>query len=155
CVAFLPQTDSPSADRLKLRWRILSLSTAPGRDDDIDTNRGSSYDPAQVRNPTPECGRSFHLRTCRFGPVVETSLHRELKECYCDDDAGREVSVGGYRIDAIVDGALIEIQQASLAALRTKTRALLETHDVVVVKPLSALKTILRLKRRNGPVASR
>jgi hypothetical protein len=101
------------------------------------------------------CGRSFCLFNLRFGPALETSLHRELKEFYCDDDAGREVSVRGYRIDAIVDGALVEIQQASLAALRTKTRALLETHDVIVVKPLSALKTILRLKRRNGPVARR
>jgi hypothetical protein len=86
---------------------------------------------------------------------VETALHRELKEFYCDDDAGREVSIRGYRIDAIVDGTLIEIQQASLAALRKKTRDLLETHRVIVVKPLSALKTILRLKRRNGPVATR
>ena len=86
---------------------------------------------------------------------METSLHRELKEFYCDDDDGREVLVRGYRIDAVVDGTLIEIQQASLAALRRKTRALLETHPVVVVKPLSALKTIIRLKRRNGPVASR
>jgi hypothetical protein len=91
----------------------------------------------------------------RGNGVVETSLHRELKEFYCDDDAGREVSIRGYRIDAVVDGTLIEIQQASLAALREKTRALLETHDLIVVKPLSALKTILRLKRRNGPVATR
>lgn len=86
---------------------------------------------------------------------METSLHRELKEFYCDYDAGREVSVRGYRIDAVVDGVLIEIQQASLAALRRKTRALLETHPVTVVKPLSALKTIVRLKRRNGPVVAR
>lgn len=78
-----------------------------------------------------------------------------MKEFYCDDDAGREVSVEGYRIDAIVEGTLIEIQQASLAALRKKTRALLETHDVIVVKPLSAMKTILRLKRKNGLVATR
>jgi hypothetical protein len=86
---------------------------------------------------------------------VETSLHRELKAFYCDDDAGREVLVRGFRIDAVVEGTLVEIQQASLAALRKKTRSLLETHTVVVVKPLSALKTIVRLKRRNGPVASR
>ena len=90
-----------------------------------------------------------------IGIVLETSLHRELKELYCDDDAGREVSVRGYRIDAVVGETLIEIQQASLAALRQKTRALLETHAVIVVKPLSALKTIVRLKRRNGPVARR
>jgi hypothetical protein len=86
---------------------------------------------------------------------VETSLHRELKEFYCDDAAGREVCVEGYRIDAIVEGTLIEIQQASLGAFRQKIKKLLERHDVIVVKPLSALKTIVRLKRRNGPAASR
>ena len=86
---------------------------------------------------------------------METALHRELKEFYCDDAASREVSVRGYRIDAIVDGTLIEIQQASLAALRQKTRVLLETHSVTIVKPLCALKSIIRLKRKKGPVASK
>ncbi|HEY3964118.1 MAG TPA: hypothetical protein VGM05_06150 [Planctomycetaceae bacterium] len=84
---------------------------------------------------------------------METALHRELKEFYCDDAAAREVTVRGYRIDAIVDGTLIEIQQASLAALRSKTKSLLETHRVTIVKPLCALKTIIRLKRRRGPIA--
>src|SRR5579872_3716117 len=86
---------------------------------------------------------------------METSLHRELKEFYCDDASGREVWIKGYRVDAIVDGTLIEIQQASLGALRQKTRALLKTHRVTDVKPLSAMKMIVRLTRRNGPVASR
>jgi len=84
---------------------------------------------------------------------METSLHRELKEFYCDDAAQHEVTVRGYRIDAIVDDMLVEIQQASLAALRRKTKALLETHSVTIVKPLCALKTIIRLKRKNGPIA--
>lgn len=84
---------------------------------------------------------------------METSLHRELKEFYCDDAAAREVTVCGYRIDAIVDGVLIEIQQAALAALRRKTQALLQSHPVLIVKPLCAAKTIVRLKRKNGPVA--
>jgi len=86
---------------------------------------------------------------------METALHRELKEFYCDDAKAREVQVQGYRVDALVDGAVIEIQQASLAALRRKVKVLLTTHPVVVVKPLSALKTIIRLKRRNGPIASK
>jgi hypothetical protein len=86
---------------------------------------------------------------------METSLHRELKEFYCDDAAAREVNVRGYRIDAIVAGTLIEIQLASLAALRRKTKSLLETHPVTIVKPLCALKTIIRLKRRRGPVSTR
>jgi hypothetical protein len=85
---------------------------------------------------------------------METSLHKELKAFYCEDAAAHEVTVGGYRIDAIVEETLIEIQQASLAALRKKTKALLETHAVIIVKPLCARKTIIRLKRKNGPVNS-
>src|SRR5262245_17409968 len=86
---------------------------------------------------------------------METSLHRELKEFYCDDAAAREVTVRGYRIDAVVAGTLIEIQQASLAALRLKTKSLLETHSVTIVKPLCAFKTIIRLKQKRGLVTSR
>ncbi len=85
---------------------------------------------------------------------METSLHRELKEFYCDDAGAHEVTIGGYRIDAVVDGELIEIQQGSLAALRKKTRALLADYRVTVVKPLAALKTIICLKRRRGTAAT-
>jgi hypothetical protein len=94
------------------------------------------------------------FRGHRIEDRVETSLHRELKEFYCDDAAAHEVTIGGYRIDAVVDGELIEIQQGSLAALRKKTRALLAKHRVTVVKPLAALKTIIRLKRRKGTAAT-
>ena len=86
---------------------------------------------------------------------METTLHRQLKEFYCGDAIAREVWVADYRIDAVVDGRLIEIQQASLAALRGKLAVLLRTHDVVVVKPLAAHKTIFRRPRKNAAIASR
>lgn len=86
---------------------------------------------------------------------METTLHRQLKEFYCGDALAREVWVRDYRIDAVVDGELIEIQLASLAALKRKVPALLGEHPVVVVKPLSAHKTIFRRDRKNGPVTSR
>jgi len=86
---------------------------------------------------------------------METSLHRELKAFYCGDPECREVQLDGYRIDAVVGGSLVEIQQASLAAIRHKTKKLLENHEMIVVKPLAATTTILRLARRNGPVASK
>lgn len=85
---------------------------------------------------------------------METTLHRQLKEFYCGEARLREVTVGGYRIDAVVEGRLIEIQSASLAALRRKVRALLTDYAVVVVKPLAAHKTIFRRDRKNGPVTS-
>jgi hypothetical protein len=86
---------------------------------------------------------------------METTLHRQLKEFYCGDPQAREVRVQDYRIDAVVEGALIEIQLASLSALKRKVPVLLREHSVVVVKPLAAHKTIFRRDRKNGPVTSR
>lgn len=73
---------------------------------------------------------------------MESSLHRQLKEWYAPEADVREVRLHGYRIDAIVENCLIEIQQSSLGALRRKVARLLETHTVRVVKPLSVSKTI-------------
>ncbi len=83
-----------------------------------------------------------HSPCDHYIPPMESSLHRQLKESYAPEADGREVRLRGYRIDAIVDDCLIEIQQSSLGALRTKVARLLETHSVRVVKPLSVSKTI-------------
>ena len=48
---------------------------------------------------------------------MESSLHQQLKEHYADTGK-TEVRLGDYRIDAIRDGELIEIQCASLSAIR-------------------------------------
>lgn len=85
---------------------------------------------------------------------METTLHRQLKEHYAGDAAAREVRLGAYRIDAIADGKLIEIQSAPLGAIRDKVRTLLTEHDVLVIKPLAARKTLIKYKRKNGPVVS-
>jgi hypothetical protein len=91
----------------------------------------------------------------RSAPGMETTLHRQLKELYCGDARAREVRVAGFRIDAVVAGELIEIQQASLAALRRKVATLLEQHRVTIVKPLAAQKLLLRRERRGGAIVSR
>lgn len=75
---------------------------------------------------------------------METSLHRQLKVLYAGPRAACEVQVAGYRIDAVYRGRLIEIQQASLSALRRKVSALVNTHSVLVVKPLITRKVIVR-----------
>lgn len=85
---------------------------------------------------------------------METTLHRQLKEHYAGDASCREVRLDGFRIDAIADGRLIEIQSAPLGAIRDKVRTLLGQHDVLVIKPLAARKTLIRLKKQNGPVVS-
>ncbi len=86
---------------------------------------------------------------------MESSLHRQLKEIYGGSPLECEVSVRGFRIDAIADGRLIEIQRASLSAIRDKIAALLETHCVTLVKPIPARTLIVRRQSVRGDVASR
>lgn len=84
---------------------------------------------------------------------METTLHRQLKAIYADDVDDQEVVVDGYRIDAVRNGWLIEIQQASLSAFRDKIRHLLELgHKVHIVKPICARKYLVKRKHKDGPV---
>lgn len=86
---------------------------------------------------------------------METSLHRQLKEHYAADATQQEVTMGGYRIDAVRKGLLIEIQHGSLAAIRDKIAVLLQENRVTVVKPIIAEKVLIKLAARSGPEVSR
>jgi hypothetical protein len=86
---------------------------------------------------------------------MESSLHRQLKELYADRGSQLEARLDQYRIDVICDGELIEIQHGSLAAIRDKVRRLLESHPVLVVKPIIVRKQLIRQDARGGSVISR
>jgi len=86
---------------------------------------------------------------------METSLHRQLKTIYAGETAQVEVRLAGYRIDAVADGLLVEIQHGSLAAIRDKIRKLVEKHDVLIVKPIVGRKTLIRQDAMGGRVLSR
>ena len=86
---------------------------------------------------------------------METSLHRDLKTLYAGQDAQFEVSLGGYRIDVVSGGQLVEIQHASLAAIRDKVRTLLNDHSVIVVKPIVVQKLLVKRACKDGPVSDR
>ncbi|HEX5471192.1 MAG TPA: hypothetical protein VFW73_04870 [Lacipirellulaceae bacterium] len=86
---------------------------------------------------------------------METSLHRQLKEHYAGADGFTERRVDRYRIDVILDQQLIEIQLASLTAIRDKIAKLLKKHDVLVVKPIIARKHLVKRRRAGGRIVSR
>jgi hypothetical protein len=86
---------------------------------------------------------------------METSLHRQLKEAYAAADSQLEVPWGDYRIDVVNGDELIEIQHGSLAAIRDKIRQLTKKHRVVVVKPIIAIKSLIKLDGPQGKVISR
>jgi len=86
---------------------------------------------------------------------METTLHQQLKQRYAADPAQVEVAIGRYRIDAIRDDELIEIQCASLSAIRDKCQRLLPRHRLRVVKPVVVRTRIAKVKKRGGKVVSR
>ncbi len=81
---------------------------------------------------------------------METSLHRQLKQFYAGELAQTEVRLGRYRIDAVVDNELIEIQHGSLSAIGAKILQLLKKHRVKVVKPIVVEKHLLKCAKRGG-----
>lgn len=86
---------------------------------------------------------------------METSLHQDLKARYGGEENHFEVSLGNYRIDAISQGCLVEIQLSSLAAIRDKIRTLLKDHQVVVVKTIIVRKMLVKRSEEHGSVVSR
>lgn len=75
---------------------------------------------------------------------METTLHKDLKRLYAGHQARTEVRVGPYRIDAVRDDVLVEIQHAGLSSIRAKILRLLDQYDILVVKPIVREKVIVR-----------
>ncbi|NMC20589.1 MAG: hypothetical protein GYA33_09235 [Thermogutta sp.] len=86
---------------------------------------------------------------------MEFSLHRQLKELYAGPEARLEDRLDNYRIDVVLPGGLVEIQLGPLALLRRKAARLLESHNLLIVKPVVIGKQIVRLGKPEGPVLSR
>src|SRR6478672_7337082 len=95
-------------------------------------------------------------RRCRLPlAYMETTLHRQLKALYAGPEALVEARVAGFRIDAVREDQLVEIQHGGLSAIRGKIARLLEEHAVLVVKPIVVRKQLVRLSRRGGTEVSR
>ena len=88
---------------------------------------------------------------------METSLHRQLKHHFAADSNSIEVTVDGFRIDAIdSNGCLVEIQHAGLGAIRNKALKLLENgHSLRIIKPLIRCKWIETFDRPGGELLRR
>ncbi|GIW93524.1 MAG: hypothetical protein KatS3mg110_1565 [Pirellulaceae bacterium] len=84
---------------------------------------------------------------------MESSLHRDLKLYYASRGGQCEVPVDRYRTDVVCGDQLIEIQQASMVAIRSKLRDLLSRgHTVVLVKPAIHRKKLVQLSSPGGTV---
>ena len=87
--------------------------------------------------------------------AMETTLHHQLKMLYADDHSGQEIQLGKYRIDVVRGDVLVEIQLGSIGAIRDKLQKLVADYFVLVVKPVIARKTLIKLDGPNGAEISR
>ncbi len=97
-----------------------------------------------------------------IGTLAETELHAALKRHYAGADGELEVKVGGYWIDVRRGATLIEIQTSNFSSMRPKLAKLLSEHEVVLVHPVVAEKTLIWLnakgkeeRRRKSPARGR
>lgn len=81
-----------------------------------------------------------------IGTLNEGALHAALKQHYGGVDAQFEVPFSGFVADVVHDGTIFEIQTSSFSGLERKMRALAEQCPVVLVHPIAAQKTLVRLK---------
>lgn len=77
-----------------------------------------------------------------IGRLNERSLHAALK-AWCSHPGDRlEATVEGYVVDVVRDSLLIEVQTGGIASIKGKLASLAQSHDVCLVYPLVASKTI-------------
>ena len=81
-----------------------------------------------------------------IGTLNEGALHAALKQHYGGSDAQFEVPFLGFVADVVRDGTIFEIQTSSFSGLERKMRALADQCPVVLVHPIAAQKTLVRLK---------
>lgn len=113
----------------------------------VDTLRAPCLNPSPMK-PSP---MSNGIGTLNEGP-----LHQALKSLYLTAEGEEEVPVGSYVADVCTEDEVIyEIQTGGFAPLKRKLAALIETHQVVLVHPIAAVRYIVKLPEEEDGQASR
>lgn len=90
-----------------------------------------------------------------IGSLNEKPLHSALKEWYRRDGDFVEVPTGGFVVDLVRAGTLIEIQTGNFAAMRRKFDRLLDGHSMRLIHPIPALKWIVKVDDEGFEVSRR
>ena len=85
-----------------------------------------------------------------IGTLNEKPLHAALKNYYAQAGDQFEVPLGGFHIDLVRDGLLVEFQTGNFGAMKRKLTALLPDHRVRLVHPIAAEKWIVKVGGRGG-----
>lgn len=91
----------------------------------------------------------------KIGLLQESSLHNQLKQWYRKDKDQLEVKVGRYVIDLVRGDLLVEFQTRNFSSIKNKLNKLLEKHEIRLVHPVFATKTIVKKNSKGEIVSSR
>lgn len=80
----------------------------------------------------------------KIGQLNEQSLHHALKHYYAGEGGQTEVLLGGYVIDVVLGGQLLEIQTGNFSAIRQKMRSLVQEYPVKLIYPVAVEKWLLK-----------
>jgi hypothetical protein len=80
-----------------------------------------------------------------IGTLREGALHADLRRWYTRPGDLHEQPLGGYVVDLVRGGLLVEFQTGAFSPLRRKLPALLATHAVRVVAPVPLVRHIVRV----------
>jgi hypothetical protein len=117
-------------------------------------------DPTMTIEETPQTTQDRDDRRpgSSIGTLNERPLHAALKAWAAEEGDRFEVPVLGFVADIVRESTVIEIQTGSASGLRRKLSAFLPRHEVRVVLPVAARKTIVRedgegreVERRTSP----
>ena len=82
-----------------------------------------------------------------IGTLREKSLHASVKDWYASPGDRLEEEVDGFVVDIVRDDELIEIQTGGFTPLKRKlTRLTADAHTVRLVRPIAAIKWIVRVE---------
>ena len=79
-----------------------------------------------------------------IGLLNEKPLHASLKRWYAQPGDRLEVQVDGFVVDIVRDDLLVEIQTGSIASIKSKLTALVQTHPLRLVYPIAQEKWIVK-----------
>jgi hypothetical protein len=90
-----------------------------------------------------------------IGLLNEKPLHAALKEWYRREGDHVEVPLGGFVVDLVRDGLLIEIQTGGFASMHRKLDVLLDLHPIRLVYPVAEKKWIVKIDDSGREVSRR
>ena len=94
--------------------------------------------------------------TPHIGTLNEGPLHQSLKSLYLTGNGETEGPVGSFVADVRAeDDVIYEIQTGGFAPLKRKLAALIETHRVVLVHPIAAVRYIVKVPSAQDAQATR